>query len=52
MIENYICERCIHYTICNVKSKFKPFMEDCKGYVGVQIEIKHCVNFKDSDEVE
>jgi len=45
MIENFICENCSHFSICNIVPKLKPFIDNHKGYVGMEIEIKSCVNF-------
>ena len=47
MINNYICENCSHYMVCKVADKLKPFSEESKKDLGVEITVNNCLEFKD-----
>jgi len=46
MINNYLCDDCELATICVPKAKLKPFTEDAKTDLGLDISIDNCKNYK------
>lgn len=52
MIMNNICENCWHQFVCDKRKTLLKFDNTSKGYVDVDIEIKHCKDFVAPDLVE
>lgn len=47
MIENKICENCEHSGVCKYEDKLDIFDEDSKKYIGIDIKIINCKEFKE-----
>lgn len=51
MLKNAKCDACKLGKICKVKSKLKPFTEDAKVDLGVNLTFVDCDNFAEEDNV-
>lgn len=52
MIVDYKCDSCELASICNAKTKLKPFTEEAKVDLGVMLRMAECANFRDIQGVE
>lgn len=51
MLKKSKCDACRLGKICKVKSKLKPFTDDAKVDLGVELTFDACVNFAEVDNV-
>ena len=49
MISNHICEKCEIEPICIGAGKLAPFSAEAKKYLGIDITVDRCDNFKAED---
>lgn len=50
MITNQKCETCAFQTKCVAKNKMKPFTEDARVDLGVELDFVSCVDYKSHEE--
>lgn len=50
MINNFICENCLFQNKCVARTKLKPFMEEARTDLGVEITINKCEDYSDMNE--
>ena len=51
MITNQKCESCAFQTKCVAKNKLKPFSDEARVDLGVELEFISCNDYKDMDDV-
>jgi hypothetical protein len=52
MITNQKCESCAFQTKCVAKNKLKPFSDEARVDLGVELEFISCNDYKNMDEDE
>lgn len=50
MITNQKCETCVFQNKCVAKNKLKPFSDDARVDLGVELEFVSCNDFKDFED--
>ena len=50
MINNLKCENCEFSTKCMARAKLKPFLEDARTDLGVELDFVHCNDYQPLDE--
>lgn len=51
MITNQKCDACAFQNKCVAKNKLKPFADDARVDLGVELEFVSCTDFQDIDEL-
>ena len=49
MIQNDICQKCIHYFVCKNLNVLEKFDSESKKYIGVDISILSCRAFSQDE---
>lgn len=49
MIQNDICQKCIHYFVCKNLNVLEKFDSESKKYIGVDISILSCRDFSQDE---
>lgn len=52
MITDYKCDTCSLTSICQGKTKLKPFTEEAKVDLGIMIRMLECENYNPISEIE
>ena len=52
MITNQKCESCAFQTKCVAKNKLKPFSDEARVDLGVELEFISCNDYKDMDDAD
>lgn len=52
MINNFMCEDCSHYFVCDKLSKLMKFHQDAKTDLGVEITMNDCKDYSGEDVAE
>jgi len=47
MIESKLCDNCDHLYVCNKLKVINKFDNEIKGFIGVDIKMLDCVDFKE-----
>ena len=50
MINNFICDNCDHYLVCEKLSKLMNFHESAKKDLGITMIMDDCMDFSGQDE--
>ncbi len=50
MINNFICDNCDHYLVCEKLSKLMKFHESAKKDLGITLTMDGCMDFSGQDE--
>lgn len=50
MINNFICDNCDHYLVCEKLSKLMKFHESAKKDLGITLTMDNCMDFSGQDE--
>ena len=50
MINNFICDNCDHYLVCEQLSKLMKFHESAKKDLGITLTMDDCMDFSGQDE--
>lgn len=50
MINNFICDNCDHYLVCEKLSKLMKFHESAKKDLGITLTMDDCMDFSGQDE--
>ena len=50
MINNFICDNCDHYLVCEKLSKLMKFHESAKKDLGITLTTDGCMDFSGQDE--
>lgn len=45
MVNNLKCDNCVFQTKCMARNKLKPFLEEARTDLGVELEFINCDNF-------
>ena len=51
MITNQKCESCAFQTKCVAKNKLKPFSDEARVDLGVELEFISCDDYKNMDDI-
>lgn len=52
MIDNYMCDKCEHLSVCKKADILDKFNEDSKKYIGIDITMESCINFNSIEVIE
>lgn len=52
MINNFICDNCDHYLVCDKLSKLMKFHETAKKDLGITLTMEDCMDFSGESENE
>ena len=52
MITNQKCESCAFQTKCVAKNKMKPFSDEARVDLGVELEFISCTDYKNMDDAD
>ena len=52
MITNQKCESCAFQTKCVAKNKMKPFSDEARVDLGVELEFISCTDYKDMNDID
>ena len=52
MITNQKCESCAFQTKCVAKNKLKPFSDEARVDLGVELNFISCNDYKDMDDAD
>lgn len=52
MITNQKCESCVFQTKCVAKNKLKPFSDEARVDLGVELNFISCNDYKDMDDCD
>lgn len=52
MITNQKCESCAFQTKCVAKNKMKPFSDEARVDLGVELEFVSCTDYKDMNDCD
>lgn len=52
MINNFICEECNHFSVCENVSKLMKFHESARKDLGITITVDECDNYAQEDDEE
>lgn len=50
MINNFICDNCDHYFVCEKLSKLMKFHESAKKDLGITLTMGDCVDYSNQDD--
>lgn len=50
MINNFICDNCDHYLVCEKLSKLMKFHESAKKDLGITLTMEDCMDFSNVDD--
>lgn len=50
MINNFICDNCDHYLVCEKLSKLMKFHESAKKDLGITLTMDDCMDFSNTDD--
>ena len=50
MINNFICDNCDHYLVCEKLSKLMKFHESAKKDLGITLTMDDCMDYSNQDE--
>lgn len=46
MVENYICDKCEHLSVCSKINALQKFNDESKKFIGIDITMESCRDFK------